>query len=163
MKKNDLSNNTLTHHFSSRYSRELNPDQVTHLVVVEASGLKYETAIQYGDRISVVSPAWIEACVSHHARADEQKFMFASDMGRKLQDILDKNEDSKLFSTCFFHLMGWDVTDSEYRSLSLVIRRCWGTILWDRSDEAITHVIAKDGVLEESTRYVLLSISIEHC
>lgn len=137
----------------SRYSRELDPDRVTHLIVLESTGLKYETAIQYPDQIAVVSPAWIENCAKARERVDEGRFMFQSDIGRRLQNLLKLDRDCQIFSKIFFHLIGWDATDQDFQLITRLIRRCWGTIMWEESDEAITHFIAKDGVIDESARY----------
>jgi hypothetical protein len=165
----------LCHGFSSsscyglRYTRELRADQVTHLIVLEPNGPKYDVAAQFPKRISIVSPAWLDASAKARQRVNEQEFLFQNnplkrklsemehgddDISSRIEDLLaPRGNDSTLFSKAFFHLVGWDCTDKEHRAISVLIRRFWGTIMWEMSDEAITHVIAKDDALDEPTRY----------
>lgn len=148
------------------FTREFRPDQVTHLIVLEPTGPKYEVASQFPNRIAIVSPAWLDTSAKACQRVNEEHFMFQNpskkrklsevennDIKSKIENLLTTSgSNSTLFSTAYFHLVGWDCTDKEFRDISLLIRRFWGTILWEMSDEAITHVIAKDSALDEPTR-----------
>jgi hypothetical protein len=138
------------------------------LIVLEPTGPKYEVATHFPERISIVSPSWLDASAKARRRVNEEKFMVHTNPCKRKLSKMENNDDissrieellapgctdSTLFSNAFFHLVGWDYTDKEFRAISLLIRRFWGTILWELSDEATTHVIAKDDALDEPARY----------
>ncbi|XP_065322224.1 DNA topoisomerase 2-binding protein 1-like isoform X2 [Gordionus sp. m RMFG-2023] len=57
------------------YTGEMRMNYVTHLILKEASGMKYKYATKWGN-IKIVNPHWLTDCVSHNRFIEESAYSF---------------------------------------------------------------------------------------
>jgi hypothetical protein len=165
-------------HDKTRYTRDLNSTQNTHLIASTAAGEKYEAALTFS-HIEIVSPVWVDTCARKNARVGERSYQLCSsgieedqptgvDSNKKEQllsladelesaDMIERRN-SVLFSSCHFYIVGFKVDSDVQLQLSRWIRRGLGTIYWEISP-SITHIVVNDDC-EESVRSVLCSMDM---
>lgn len=57
--------------YNGGYIQRKLDNHVTHLITAATSGLKYETAMKYPDKIKIVTPDWVTDSLSKKAKQDE--------------------------------------------------------------------------------------------
>lgn len=133
------------------FTRDLDTAKNTHLIAKEPEGAKYDTAISCS-RIRVVSPAWLNDCITTGLRADEKQYLLKittenDEFPPLLQEIQVLLEDTgnrnSLFESCRFLLLGFQEDSQVKAKLSHLIRRGKGTIYWELNEE-ITHIVVAD-------------------
>lgn len=163
----------MTNKILTRFTRDLNSMENTHLVASEAVGAKYEAAVRLGT-LQIVRPSWIEACwkqqkfvdcCEHFLREPQKKndicLLSKQPQLLSLEEALNQQldatsrSDSWLFSACHFCVVGFNDDDAVFAKLARLIRRCMGTIYWENCDQdVITHAIVSNDYMDEATRYV---------
>lgn len=148
--------------------RDFDPAYVTHLILDEARGSKYEYVMcnkdrAFAKRLKVVNSTWIVDCEKVGKRCDEslygvdEKNVEEEGLPIEMQGSLEEACDymlsmsfPRLFSAQSFLLMGFDNDQSLGENkevkikLSKLIRRAGGTIYWSPNDVISVVVLSDD-------------------
>lgn len=138
-----------------RFARDLDTDRTTHLIAQVAQGAKYDTATACPS-ISVVTPKWLIDSFSERKQLDEAGYPLVPEaagvkeeqqseapLGGMLAHILEQRERNKMFYSCRFLLLGFDIDSKEVQQLEKLLRRGEGTI-YRELNETITHILIQD-------------------
>lgn len=115
-----------------RFTKDLLTKSTTHLIAEQPGGAKFDEAVKHSQKITIVSPKWLEQCEIEKKRLSTDRFLIVQSVESTASNTLTQDEDhislvqdcdellppgklppNPLFSGLCFYFVGFDDDEEE--------------------------------------------------